>query len=77
MPPPKVYKLTIDHDGVHRDVRLRGKKRFVQERTFLHELVGNPAKERPVPDPSTDFFMLSDEQLDAYSAFRKKMKRLE
>ena len=75
MPPPKVYKLTIYHEGAHWDVRLRGKKRFLQERAFLDQLMGYPHVPRPAPDPTSDFYMLSDEQLDAYIDFRKTMKR--
>ena len=56
-------------------MRLRGKKRFLQERALLDQLIGYPHVPRPAPDPTSDLYMLSDEQLDAYSAFRKKMKR--
>ncbi len=73
----KVYKLTIYHEGAHWDVRLRGKKRFLQERAFLDQLMGYPPVPRPAPDPTSDLYMLNDEQLEAYSAFRKKMKRSE
>jgi hypothetical protein len=70
--------FTIDHNGVHFRAPVRGKKRFLLERAFLDDLVGEFAprnKTRPVPDPSTDFYLLSDEQLDAYSAFRHRMER--
>jgi hypothetical protein len=72
------FCFTIDHSGVHFEAPVRGKKRFLLERAFLDDLVGEFAprnRTRPVPDPSTDFYMLSDEQLDAYSAFRHRMER--
>jgi hypothetical protein len=74
----KEFFFTIDHNGVHFTAPVHGKKRFLLERAFLDDLVGEfapPNKTRPVPDPSTDFYLLSDEQLDAYSAFRHRMKR--
>ena len=72
------FVFTIDHNGVHFEAPVRGKKRFLIERAFLDDLVGELAprnKTRPVPDLLTDFYLLSDEQLDAYSAFRHRMKR--
>jgi hypothetical protein len=59
---------------------VRGRERFLRERAFLDDLTGmyrgyGPARERPVPDPSGDFYMLDDQQRDAYSAFRHQMDR--
>jgi hypothetical protein len=72
------FVFRIYHNGVHFRAPVRGEKRFLLERAFLDDLVGEFAprsKTRPVPDPSTDYYVLSDEQLDAYSAFRHRMKR--
>jgi hypothetical protein len=73
------YHFEIYHNGAHFKAPVRGKKRFLAERTFLDQLVGAyfapHLLPRPVPDPSHDFYMLSDEQLEAYSAFRKKLER--
>ena len=74
------FVFTIYHNGVHFEAPVRGKKRFLIEREFLDDLVapqiGRSAPSRPIPDPGTDFYMLNDEQLEAYSAFRKRMKAL-
>jgi hypothetical protein len=71
--------IEIYHEGVVFKAPIRGKKRYLQEKAFLDELTGarySPkALPRPVPDPHGDFYMLDDEQLDAYSAFRKKMRK--
>jgi hypothetical protein len=70
--------FTIYHNGVHFESPVRGKQRFLIEREFLDDLVapqiGRHASPRPIPDPGTDFYELNDEQLEAYSAFRKRMK---
>jgi hypothetical protein len=74
------FVFTIYHNGVHFEAPVRGKKRFLIEREFLDDLVapqiGRHALPRPIPDPHTDFYMLDDEQLKAYSAFQKRMKAL-
>ena len=74
--PRQTYSIMIYHNGVHWDVPLQGKQRFLRERAFLDELVGHPraSRPRPVPDPPTDVYMLDDAQLDSYIAFRKRMK---
>jgi hypothetical protein len=68
------YYFEIYHNGARFKAPVRGKKKFLAERTFLDNLVGreNGALPRPVPDPSGDFYSLNDEQLNAYSAFRKE-----
>jgi hypothetical protein len=75
------FEFTIDHNGVHFTAPVRGEKRFLRERAFLDDLVGRTTggerRVRPVPHPSTDFYMLNDEQLDAYSAFRREIYRSE
>jgi hypothetical protein len=75
------FEITIYHNGVHFIAPTPGKKRYLQEKAFLNELTGvkypPQSLPRPIPDPSQDFYMLSDEQLEAYSAFRKKLERNE
>ena len=73
------YLIGIYHDGVHFDARVRGKERYLKEKTFLDDLVGRRYRPglppRPIPDPPTDFYILNDEQLEAYSAFRKQLRK--
>ncbi len=73
------YEFEIYHNGVSFKAPVQGKERFLEERAFLDELVGAyfapHLLPRPVPDPTQDFYMLSDEQLEAYSAFRKKLEQ--
>jgi hypothetical protein len=68
-------EFTIYHNGVHFTAPVRGRKRFLDERAFLDALVapkfGRHKTSRPIPDPGTDFYELSDEELEAYSAFRR------
>ena len=75
------FEFTIYHNGVHFIAPVRGRKRFLLERAFLDDLVapriGRHTAPRPVPDSHTDFYDLTDEELDAYSAFRRKMYKLE
>ena len=75
------FEFTIYHNGVRFTAPVRGEKRSLRERAFLHDLVartvGRHRTERPVPDPSGDFYMLDDKQLDAYSAFRREIYRSE
>jgi hypothetical protein len=76
MPTTKKYSITIYHNGAHWDVPLPNAERYLQEKAFLEQLVGDPPprRVRPVPDPLTDLYMLDDAQLDSYIAYRKQMK---
>jgi hypothetical protein len=71
------FEIEIYHHGVHFRSPIRGRERYLREKAFLDELTGNwysPGQlPRPVPDPSQDFYMLDDEQLEAYSKFRKRL----
>lgn len=73
-----MFWIEIYHNGPHWRAPIPGKKRYLLERAFLDELVGawrSPKlSPRPVPDPDGDLYMLDDEQLDAYFAFRKKLR---
>ncbi|HXO70551.1 MAG TPA: hypothetical protein VN838_16440 [Bradyrhizobium sp.] len=74
------FILEIYHKGVVSRVPVRGKKRFLLERSFLddimvQELGGFRDKTRPIGDPLRDFFEVNDEQFDAYLTFRQRMKR--
>ena len=74
------YTITIYHHGVHFEAPIRGKERYLKEKAFLDDLTGQfyapELLPRPVPDPSGDWFMLDDEQLNAYSAFRHELDKL-
>jgi hypothetical protein len=58
-------------------MHLRGKKRFLLGRAFLDDLAGpnwlGDPSERPVPDPPGDYYVLDQEQLNAYRAFRRRL----
>jgi hypothetical protein len=74
------FILEIYHNGVVSRAPVRGKKRFLLERSFLddiHDQIfgGTRDKTRPIGDPSRDFFEVNDEQFDAYLAFRQQMQR--
>ena len=73
------FILKIYHKGVVCRVPVRGKKRFLLERSFLDDIMtlegGRRDKTRPIGDPSRDFFEVNDEQFDAYLTFRQRMKR--
>jgi hypothetical protein len=75
----KEFEILIYHNGVQIDATVRGFARYLEEKQFLNKLTGlvypPQSLPRPVPDPTQDFYMLSDEQLEAYSAFRKKLAR--
>jgi hypothetical protein len=72
------FILEIYHKGVVSRVPVRGKKRFLLERSFLDDIMtlqgGRRDKMRPIGDPSRDFFEVNDEQFDAYLTFRQRMK---
>jgi hypothetical protein len=71
------YYFTIYQMPVQFRAPVRGRRRFLRERAFLDDLVapsaGRRDKERPVPDPATDFYVLDDDQVEAYSAFRHRL----
>ena len=71
------YIIRIYHKGVHFEAPIRGMKRYVDEKAFLNHLLGweRPPDRppRPIPDPEMDAYILSDDQLEAYSAFRKRL----
>ena len=74
------FILEIYHKGVVSRVPVRGRKRFLLERSFLDDVMdqifgGTRDKTRPIGDPSRDFFEVNDEQFDAYLTFRQRMKR--
>lgn len=73
------YEIEIYHNGVHFIAPIKGEVRYLAEKVFLNRLTDReyPAESlpRPIPDPTQDFYVLSDAQLEAYSAFRKKLDR--
>ena len=76
----KKFILKIYHKGAVISMLVRGRKRFLLERSFLddiHDQIfgGTRDKTRPIGDPSRDFFEVNDEQFDAYLTFRQWMKR--
>ena len=74
------FILKIYHKGAVIGMPIRGKKRFLLERSFLDDIMdqefgGRRDKTRPIGNPSRDFFEVNDEQFDAYLTFRLQMKR--
>jgi hypothetical protein len=74
------FILKIYHKGAVISMLVRGRKRFLLERSFLDDIMvqefgGRRDKTRPIGDPSRDFFEVNDEQFDAYLTFRQRMKR--
>lgn len=71
------FYFTIYHSPVHFQAMVRGRERFLREREFLDDLVapkvGRNKKARPIPDLPTDFYMLDDDEIEAYSTFRHQM----
>lgn len=73
------YKIEIYCEGVVTTAPMRGKRRYRLEKTFLDALVGHPhpahLPPRPIPDPHHDMYMLDHEQLAAYGAFRRNLRK--
>ncbi len=73
------FEILIYHDGVQIDATVRGLERYLSEKSFLNDLTNRTyppqSLPRPVPDPTQDFYVLNDEQMETYSAFRKRFKR--
>jgi hypothetical protein len=73
------YEFAIYNEGVHFIAPVRGRNRFLLEREFLNRLVGRRYRADvplpPIPDPSQDYYQLNHQQLEAYSAFRKKFRK--
>jgi hypothetical protein len=73
------YKFKSYHNGVYCTAPVQGQNKFLMERGFLNGLIGRRyragAPPRPIPDPSQHYYQLNDEQLEAYSAFRKKFRK--
>ncbi len=74
------FILEIYHKGVVSRAPVRGKKRFLLERSFLDDIMvqefgGRRDKTRPIGDPSRDFFEVNDEQFDDYLTFRRRLDR--
>jgi hypothetical protein len=71
------YVIEIYHNGVHFEAPIHGKDRYLKEKEFLNQLTGlwhaPEMLPRPVPDPPWDTYMLNDEQLAAYSKFRREL----
>jgi hypothetical protein len=71
------FEILIYHNGVEIDAPVRGRGRYLDEKKFLNELTGvtypPESMPRPIPDPTQDFYMLNDEQFEAYLAFRETL----
>ena len=71
------FVIEVYHNGVCFKAPVQGRDRYLKEKAFLAELTGDTtyeASNRPVPDPPGDFYMLDDEQLGEYSAYRKLLE---
>lgn len=75
------FKIEIYYDGVVHTISMRGKRHYLLAKAILDELEGNPhpphAGARPIPDPNTDVYMLSRDQIAVYGAFRRNLKKFE
>lgn len=73
------YVIYIYHNGVQFESPVRGQERYIKEKAFLDKVTNQHyAAEllpRPIPDPSGDFYALDDEQLAAYSSFRRNFEK--
>ena len=70
------FIIQVYRNGAVTKVAIRGRRRYLKEKAFLAELTGDTTYEalkRPVPDPPGDFYMLEDDQINKYSAFRKQL----
>jgi hypothetical protein len=79
MPDDPEYMIVIYHNGVQFEAPVRGQERYLKEKAFLDDLIKQyyapELLPRPIPDPPGDFYALNDEQLAAYSAFRRNSER--
>lgn len=73
------YVILIYHDGVQFESPVRGEERYLKEKAFLNKLTKQyyapELLPRPVPDTPGDFYALNDEQLAAYSSFRRNLEK--
>jgi hypothetical protein len=71
------FVIDVYHDGVVIPFHMRGKDRYLKEKAFLEQLTGlDFAPEllpRPIPDPTSDMYIMNDEQLDLYLGFRRSL----
>ncbi len=73
------YLITIYHNGVCALMPVLGKEQYLLNKEFLGNLTGlkfpPQTPPRPVPDPSQDFYMLNDAQIEAYWDFRATLRK--
>ena len=73
------YVIFIYHNGVQLESPVRGEDRYLKEKAFLDQLTKQyyapELLPRPIPDPSGDFYALDDEELAAYSSFRRNFEK--
>ena len=73
------YLITIYHNGVCASMPVRGKEQYLLNKDFLGNLTGlnfaPQSPSRPIPDPSQDFYVLIDAQIDAYWDFRAILRK--
>lgn len=75
------FILEIYHEGAVITIPVYGERRFLLERGFLDDIIdqefGPPYRDRnrPIGDPSRDFYQVNDEQFAAYLAFSKRIER--
>lgn len=75
------FKILIYHEGVESTVAVRGKKRYLEEKAFLDNLVGRQSASEALPcvahDARLDFYMLDDERIAVYSIFKRNRRKSE
>ena len=73
------YLITIYHNGVCALMPVRGKEQYLLNKEFLGNLTGlkfsAEAPPRPIPDPSQDFYMLNDVQIEVYRDYRAALRK--
>jgi hypothetical protein len=76
---PQVYIIRLYVEGVLMQCNLKGEVEYLQAKTFLdtanevrYRLEQLP---RPIPDPSKDYYALTDAQFSAYQAFLDRLEQ--
>lgn len=72
------FVIEIYHDGVVMRAHIRGTDRYLMEKAFLADLTGLPIAAGPqtgTPDRTGDFYLLDDDQLKKYGAFRQQLNK--
>jgi hypothetical protein len=79
MSKPQVYIIRLYVEGVSMQCNLQGEVEYLQAKTFLDTAneVRYPLEQlpRPIPDPSKDYYALTDAQFSTYQAFLDRLEQ--